>query len=247
MERGPNVDFSPRAGINFRCPRSAVEGAFNLIEHDPDQVAEFDEFLAEVSRQENPYLLDIGCHFGIFTFGMLGRCGPGSRAVAVDPSPVACRMVRHISEGNDWKARVTVLQSAAGANPGELEMIDAGMASSGYFVLPSDHPQKDRIRVPIRTIDDLVGEFGVPHFIKIDVESFEGDVLRGGSKILGEHRCTLFIELHNKMASERGTDPRSPLKTLRSLGYNRISLQGREMSDAELLDADLIRIIARKD
>ena len=234
MGRGPDVEYSSRAGLRFRCPQAAIEGSFHLIEHDPDQVAEFDEFLTELGQHKNPFMLDIGCHFGIFTFGMLCRCGPGSRAVAVDPSPVACRMVEHIAKGND------------GATPGELEMIDAGIASSGYFVLPGDQPQKDRIRVPIRTIDDLVAEFGTPDLIKIDVESFEGDVLKGGSKTLGEHRCILFLELHNKMARDRGADPEMALKTLRAFGYNRISLGGRDLTDKELLEVDLVRVVARK-
>ena len=246
MGRGPDVEYSSRAGLRFRCPQAAIEGSFHLIEHDPDQVAEFDEFLTELGQHKNPFMLDIGCHFGIFTFGMLCRCGPSSRAVAVDPSPVACRMVEHIAKGNDWDSRVAVLQAAAGATPGELEMIDAGIASSGYFVLPGDPPQKDRIRVPIRTIDDLVAEFGTPDLIKIDVESFEGDVLKGGSKTLGEHRCILFLELHNKMARDRGADPEMALKTLRAFGYNRISLGGRDLSDKELLEVDLVRVVARK-
>lgn len=247
LNQQPDIEYSPRPEIRFQCPRVAVEGAFNLIESDLPQVVEFDEFLQEIRRHDNPILFDIGAHFGIFSFGLLATRGPASRAVALDPSPAACRMVRHIRDGNGWGSRLCLLQAAAGAEKGELEMVDAGIASSGYFVLPGDHPEKDRIKVPIRTINDLVGEFGVPHYIKIDVESFEGDVIAGGEETLLKERITLFIELHNRMATDRGADPRQPLRLLRSLGYSQISLQGKPLSDDELLMHELIRVIARKD
>jgi len=246
LNQQPDIEYSPRPGIRFRCPQVAVEGSYNLIEFDPPQVAEFDEFLQEVSRRDNPLLFDIGCHFGIFSLGVLASRGSASRAVAMDPSPVACRMVRHIRDGNGWGSRLTLLQAAAGAEKGELEMVDAGIASSGYFVLPGDHPEKDKIRVPVRTIDDLSREFGVPDYIKIDVESFEGDVISGGAATLQKERIILFIELHNRMSRDRGADPRQPLATLRRLGYDQISLQGKPLSDDELLSHDLIRVVARK-
>lgn len=246
LSHQPDIEYSPRPGVRFRCPQIAIEGAFHLIEFDPPQRAEFDEFLQEIARHDNPSLFDIGCHFGIFSLGLLATRGPGSRAVALDPSPVACRMVRHIRDGNNWGSRLSLLQAAAGAKEGELEMIDAGIAASGYFVLPEGHPDRDKIRVPIRTIDDLTREFGVPDYIKIDVESFEGDVISGGMETLQRERITLFVELHNRMARDRGTDPLLPLKTLRRLGYEQISLQGQLLSDDELVSHELIRVVARK-
>jgi len=36
--------------------------------------------------------------------------------------------------------------------------------------------------VPVRTLDDLIAEFGVPAFVKIDVEGYETEVVRGLSR-----------------------------------------------------------------
>lgn len=38
------------------------------------------------------------------------------------------------------------------------------------------------VEVPVRTLDDLVAEFGLPRFCKIDVEGMEAEILAGLSQ-----------------------------------------------------------------
>lgn len=40
------------------------------------------------------------------------------------------------------------------------------------------------VRVPVRTFDALIAEFGVPAFAKVDVEGYENEVLKGLSRAI---------------------------------------------------------------
>lgn len=246
--RLPDVMFSPGFDWAFRCPQTAVEGAFHLQLDDPPQVAEFAEFMALTSSLKDPLFFDIGCHFGLFSFAVVDRCGPGARAVAVDPSGTACAMVRKISMHNGWDTRLTVHQAAAGDCSGELEMVDAGVLSAGYFVLPGDQPPGDRVKVRQLTIDELVRETGRrPDLIKVDVESFEHEVILGGGGTLAGAAIPLCLELHNQFLRNRGVEPEQVLQNLEALGYRHFTCAQRPISPAEIVRPEIIRVVATRD
>ena len=58
--------------------------------------------------------------------------------------------------------------------------------------------------------------------MKIDVEGFEIDVLRGAGKTIKEHKPKIILETHSKDLKERS------LKILKDLGYN-LYHEGREV------------------
>ena len=43
-------------------------------------------------------------------------------------------------------------------------------------------PLDRELEVPVRTVDDLIAQHGLPAFVKIDVEGFEANVLAGLSR-----------------------------------------------------------------
>ena len=109
LDQRREVVHEPRPGWPLRCPQVAVDMAFNLQRDDPPQVEEFDDFLRLIRAFRDPLLFDIGCHFGLFSFAVAHYCGAGTRAVAVDPSGVACRMVERIRDQNQWQAQIQAL------------------------------------------------------------------------------------------------------------------------------------------
>lgn len=244
--RGP-VNLALRRDWTFRCPRNAAERAFHLQVQDPPQVREFDDFVEYAKSAGRIVLLDIGCHFGVFCFAALHYGGAGSRALGVDPSSEAQGMVDRIAKLNGWSDRVAFRQAAAGAEDGFLEMVETGLTGAGYVVLPQDHPQADRRRLPMLTVDRLAEAMGEPPtLVKVDVESFELDVLRGGRRTFAERGTPLFLEIHNRMMRERNVDPALVIRQLREDGYRSFRIAGRELGDEELLGGDIVRVLVRR-
>jgi FkbM family methyltransferase len=111
----------------------------------------------------------------------------GARVLAVEPQPSCASVLRAVYGGDPM---VDVLAVACGETDGyaELHVGDAdtiATMSEGWMDRVISHHRFGQdswsrtIRVPVTTLDHLIAGYGVPSFIKIDVEGFEESVLAG--------------------------------------------------------------------
>ena len=133
---------------------------------------------------------DIGAHLGDRTGHFLAL---GARVVALEPQPGPLAVLRRLYGGD---ARVTLIAAAAGAAPGEAELAIDPMNPTVASLSPEWRARvarvrsfagiawRERLRVPVTTLDALIAEHGRPAFCKIDVEGFEAAVLEGLSQPL---------------------------------------------------------------
>jgi FkbM family methyltransferase len=130
-------------------------------------------------------VFDIGSHVGdrVASFRRLG-----ARVVAVEPQPALFRTLRLLF-GRDRS--VSIERVAVGAARGEVEL-HVNLANptvstvSGAFIASArgapgwENQQWDQqIQVRQTTLDDLIERYGIPSFIKIDIEGFEAEALSG--------------------------------------------------------------------
>jgi FkbM family methyltransferase len=130
-------------------------------------------------------VFDIGAHVGdrVAAFRRLG-----AKVVAVEPQP-ALAFTLNMLYGRD--VNVTIERAAVGRAAGDLRLMvntdnpTITTASNAFIHAAQDAPGwrgqhwDKSIRVPMTTLDALIGEHGVPAFIKIDVEGFEEEALMG--------------------------------------------------------------------
>ena len=128
---------------------------------------------------------DIGAHLGNRTNAWSAI---GARVVAVDPQP-QCLAYLNKKFGQD--KQVTILPKAVGDKVGTANLHISQLTPTISTLADKDWRQKmddatsfkvnweETIEVEVVTLDQLIADYGMPDFCKIDVEDFEIQVLKG--------------------------------------------------------------------
>ena len=176
--------------------------------------ADYEDKLADLllaSIQPDDCVWDVGANVGFYTerFSKLAR-----HVVAFEPVVENCRQIQSRRMPN-----VNCLQVALGDVTGELPMFVDHQFSS-LAVAPRPEAPQQTVRV-VRG-DDLPN-LPLPAVVKIDVEGYEVEVIRGMYRILGGVRA-LFVEVHFEILARRGMmhAPAGLVKDLKRLGFSRI-------------------------
>ena len=137
-----------------------------------ESVRESREVLKEFIRP-NDLCFDVGGNVGRKTEALLGL---GARVITVEPQP---RCLRELHALFDSDPKFHCVPKAVGREPGTAKMHLS--THSGVSSLRADwfHRWEAEIDVEVTTLDVLIAEFGVPRFIKLDIEGFELEALMG--------------------------------------------------------------------
>ena len=174
-------------------------------------------FVSEIRRGDVVY--DVGAQIG--TYAILGvQCSaPNGRAVAYEPMDGSRKFLNLHPRLNKAGNRVIVRSFCCGSEPGTARFYHDARKIDGdcslVFRSWSEHSD-----VKLVTLDSEVSELGlIPSVIKIDVEGWEWEVLKGARKTLERYRPCLFLSLHPPALNELGVSDGAVLSWLEELGY----------------------------
>jgi FkbM family methyltransferase len=157
--------------------------------------------------RDGDLFIDVGANVGTYT---IWAAELGAKVIALEPAADTFCLLKENIALNGYQ--VTAVRAAAGDHCGTARFtsgLDAGNS------LAADGPMVTELV----TVDALIGDRRVTG-MKIDVEGFEIDVLRGAARALADHRISLIqIEWNEMSTIALGTDRRPIAELLAGYGY----------------------------
>jgi FkbM family methyltransferase len=168
-------------------------------------------YLQNAIASKNVVLWDVGANVGSVSLPLLQAC-PNLFIYAFEPSPKnVVRLRRNIELNPHLSERITVVPQALSDCSGDIQFFpSAEPRNSGAGSLCKTHETTaEPVTVSAVTGDELIKEGAVrsPHFVKIDVEGFEYEVLAGLKNRLSREDLTIVFEhslprLRQRLADE---------------------------------------------
>lgn len=205
--------FAPETITAFRCWQ------YHGVEVN-DSSAEVADFL-ELTKDRHA-LIDIGAQTG-FISALFARASHAPRHIlSVEPDQRVVPMLERAvvlnkSDDCDWTVEAAAISDHSGimSMPSFNRVYENGE--------DNDHASNVSFEVRVMTLRDLLAELSwKPDIIKIDVESFEHEILCSSLDLVERIRPALQLEVHWQMLAARNKDARDFLKPLADMGYRGI-------------------------
>jgi FkbM family methyltransferase len=156
--------------------------------------------------------VDVGANVGSYT---LLAASTGANCISFEPLPETYRkLVRNIGM-NGLMSRVDAVNAGVGSAPGELRFT-ADLDTENHVVFGGCEGRVQK--VPVTTLDEKVGDRNVS-LVKIDVEGFEAEVIRGAQHLLSTHPPAALIVEANDASHRYSSDQEGFVGLMRGFGY----------------------------
>jgi FkbM family methyltransferase len=161
-------------------------------------------------------VIDVGANIGAITLYMAEIAKRG-RVLAFEPLPEIIKDLEANIQLNAYK-NVEIHPYALGAKESKAQIYpdvtERGSSSLIDRKTPG-HKYKDPVNVKVKKLDDFTQDLQRVDLIKIDVESYEAEVLKGALKTIEQHKPCLILEYDPKSMMKPELD-----RLLHSLPYD---------------------------
>lgn len=197
IKAGPAKGLSRRLGFGLK-PKLAL--------------TKEDKFLIDLDFRGKT-VFDIGAYIGILTLFFARAVGKSGQVVAFEPNPKNFKELKLNIALNGFK-NVTLIPVGLGRESKQTELMMGPVYPSRSTFDEEKQGQilkarnAELMKVEIDSLDEQMRlkKLPKPDFVKIDVEGFEVEVLKGMLKIVTRYKPKLFIEIHRRMLGKESVD-----------------------------------------
>ncbi|ABS62943.1 methyltransferase FkbM family [Parvibaculum lavamentivorans DS-1] len=178
-------------------------------------------------------VIDVGAHSGQFA-KLFGRLVPQGAVYAFEPSAYALSILRPVLRWRGFR-NVRVVPFGLSDKKGS-EVLNLPMKKSGTVGFGNAHigaetrPVAIAQQIGLITLDDFVAREGLEKvdFIKVDIEGWEVNFLRGALGTIGRFRPILLLEVMEHTLTRVGASPGEIFDLLAPLGYRIFRVRERD-------------------
>jgi FkbM family methyltransferase len=168
----------------------------------------------------NDVVWDIGANIGLYTNQFAEWVGSAGSVIGFEPVPETFEILKKNTEDN---YNVNLFCAALSDFEGNAFFIVDG-ESNVTSHLAENATDNKIIEIKVNKADEFIEQDGKiqPNVVKIDVEGFEEDVLKGGPKVFSNIKCReILIEMHFEQMAKRnqGDSANRIVKMLINWGY----------------------------
>lgn len=217
-----NVPVESRYDGAFDITLMPNEGASRLTYYfgvsEPELFSFYEEFL-----KPGMVVADAGANIGLHTLFFAKRVGPLGSVYAFEPGAAAFKRLQAHVKRNQL-SNVHCFHCALGAAEGRVSLVEIEEDSSRNFVANDPLTFGADNEVKLRPLDQVLREAAVEKvdFLKLDVEGFEPEVLKGAIGYLSRQEIrVLQLELDERSLARSGSTADSVSDMLCRFGYQR--------------------------
>jgi len=184
----------------------------------------------QIDRHSHPCFIDCGANHGLYVMVADRWVGEHGSVIAFEPHIPSVKVLQENIARNHCQ-HVKCVTAAVGESPGTLKLFGTSEVGTTFTLLDQSKGEGGNM-VDVITLDDYCEQNQIqPTAIKIDVEGFELQVLKGAVKTLTKFQDTIKIicEMHNFMWDRPDYDLEI-LALVHSCGLYVFNLKGEEVN-----------------
>jgi len=221
---------------NVSAIASPITGNFNIkldtknfIDASIYYIGDYEGYLKTQFKRlikPNNVILDIGANIGFHTLYFAELTGNNGKVIAFEPIPINFAALENNISLNNLPQIVSVNKALGNTNSQMNIHVDKQTQNPGAFSL-FEHGVKNTIIECVKGDDYLLdNNTKKVDFIKLDVEGFELEVLKGLAETIKQSNPIIIFEYDYNYQSKVNDDPRAILHFLKTFSYSFFIIDG---------------------
>ena len=171
--------------------------------------------------KEGDTVIDVGANIGTISLALTQRLGRAGKCHAIEPHPRVYKYLKNNIALNNLKHQIKTYNFALGENEKTVLFSDQSDDSNNQI------SEKGSISVKVKKLDDVVNLANI-HLLKIDVEGYEYEVLKGAKNIAMKSKI-IYLECVPELLEKHNAREEQLISLLKKYGFKIFQVNGKEL------------------